>query len=93
MAKIEYAPMPSSIVVGDKIRLKDARRGPYCRAYGRHLEDSVWQVASEDRVQGRRRLIVNETPTCIWIGDARLAYKAQSKERREHLTSLGVKLP
>jgi hypothetical protein len=42
---------------------------------------------------GRKRLYVDDTPSAIYSGDAMLAYKGQSKTRRDHLTKLGVKLP
>ncbi len=87
------APMPDKILVGDKVRLNERKRAPYAAAYGPWVGDKVWVVKSEDFISGRRRLIVDGTPTVIWNNDAKLAWTPQSKERREHLTALGVRLP
>lgn len=84
--------MPREILVGDKVRLNPNRSAVYLRMYGRELEDKVWQVVHIDKV-GRKRLYVDDTPSAIYSGDAMLAYKGQSKTRRDHLTKLGVKLP
>lgn len=90
--KSEHAPMPKKILVGDKIKLHADRKSPYVKAYG--LSDSdTWTVQGHDHIGGRRRLRVEATPSLIWANDAAPAYGWQSPERREHLTSVGVKLP
>lgn len=91
MGEPEYV-LPSGIVVGDKVVIKEAKRGPYSRTYGPDVASKSFLVKGEDSVQGRRRLILDETPTALWIGDVKLAYKRQSKDRREHLAAMGVKL-
>lgn len=86
------APMPREILVGDKIRLNPKRSATYVRFYGKDATERVWQVVHVYK-EGRKRLIVDDTPTMIYAGDAVLAYPGQSKFRRDHLTKLGVKLP
>lgn len=87
------APMPSKILVGDRIKLSEKRQRPYTSFYGSSLADKKWRVMGEDFVSGRRRLRVDDVPTLIWSNDAKLAYAPQSKERRELLTAAGAKLP
>lgn len=82
--------MPKTIQVGDRVRL--LKQEPYCSLYGRELLEKVWTVTHIDKV-GRKRLYVDDTPSAIFAGDARLAYKPQSKARREQLTKMGTKLP
>ena len=84
--------MPGTIMVGDVVRLRDGKVGKYARFYGRAMEEKTWPVVLIDRVNGKKRLIVDDTPTAIYVGDARLAYKPQSKTRRDILTAAGVKL-
>lgn len=86
------ASMPRKILIGDLVRLKPKRSGPYLRTYGRALEDAVWTVTFIDKV-GRKRLYVDRTPSAIFAADAMLAYKGQSKMRRDQLTKMGTKLP
>lgn len=86
------APMPLIIMVGDKIRLRDKRAGVYLRTYGPDLAEKVWTVTFIDRV-GKKRLYVDDVPSAIFAADAKLAYKPQSKTRREQLTKMGTKLP
>lgn len=86
------APMPREIMIGDRVRLYPEHSGPYLRAYGPALKEKVWTVTFIDRV-GRKRLYVDDTPSAIYASDARLAYKPQSKARRDHLTKMGTKLP
>lgn len=85
-------PLPSTIQVGDRVRLREKNAGLYCRMYGHELRERVWTVTFIDHV-GRKRLYVDQTPSAIFAGDAVLAYKAQSKARREQLTKMGTKLP
>lgn len=76
--------MPRTIVVGDRVRLAPQRAGIYLRMYGRELAEKVWTVTYIDKV-GKKRLYVDDTPSAIYVGDARLAYKPQSRTRREQL--------
>lgn len=87
------APMPGKILVGDEVKLKDAKLRPYVQQYGRALESKKWEVIAQDFIGGRRRLTVNDVPSMIWASDAKLAYKPQATERRERLCARGVKLP
>ena len=84
--------MPGTIMVGDIVRLRDGKVGLYARFYGRDMEDKTWPVIFIDRVNGKKRLIVADTPSAIYVSHARLAYKPQSKTRRDILTAAGVKL-
>ena len=86
------APMPKTILVGDRIRLDEKRRGPYMRAYGLR-DDQEWVVTGQSKISGKRRLHVDGTPTVIWAQDAKCVHTWQQKERREQLTAQGVRLP
>lgn len=89
----EPAPrIPGTIMVHDVVRLRDKNAGTYCRAYGRDMAERTWTVIHIDHVYGKKRLYVNDTPSAIFAGHARLAYKPQSKTRRDILTAAGVKL-
>lgn len=92
-ARVSAAPMPSTIMIGDVIRLRDGKVGIYTRAYGAAMKDAKWTVTHIDHVVGRKRLYVADTPSAIYAGHAILAYKAQSKTRRDILTKAGVRLP
>ena len=92
-ARERPGPMPSYIMVHDVVRLREGSVGLYTRAYGPEMKDRTWTVVHIDNVLGRKRLYVSETPSAIYAGHAQLAYKAQSKTRRETLTKAGVKLP
>lgn len=87
------APMPRTILVGDRIRLNEKKWSPYLFQYGDHLRDKVWTVTTIDRVGGGKRLYVEGTPSAIFHKDAVLAYGQQSKTRREQLTKMGTRLP
>jgi hypothetical protein len=88
------APMPHSILIGDRVKLNTKRQGPYTRHYGIHLADKRWQVMNIDTAFGnRKRLYVDGEPSMIWASDALLDYGAQSSERRRIHTKLGTRLP
>lgn len=76
--------LPTTIQVGDRIKLYEKTARAYQQAYGLS-QDATWVVTGEDFPMGRRRLHVEGPPTCIWVGDARLVYSPQSKDRRERL--------
>lgn len=90
--KEKPVPLPRSIVVGDRVKLAEKNAGAYRRAYG-IPSDATWVVIGQSHVQGRRRLVVKETPGMIWAGDAVACYGWESPERRKHLAAQGVKLP
>lgn len=85
--------MPKEILIGDLVILNEKKSAPYLRAYGRELAEKKWQVTFIDRVVGRKRLYVDDTPSAIFASCAKLAYKPQSKTRREQLAKAGTKLP
>lgn len=87
------APMPKTILIGDIVRLADKRATTYVNAYGRDVAEMKWQVTFIDRAVGRKRLYLDGRPSCLFAADARLAYKPQSKTRREQLAKAGTKLP
>jgi len=78
--------MPASPVKGDRVKILQDFLAKYRAAAGKHFDaDHVFTVVYADRVSGRKRLAIGESPSALWANEVILAWGRGRPERKKAL--------